>query len=142
MRSWLAALLGNSFSFLPLRFRQPVAAASSNARSNERFQDAGQAAPNPLPEAPAAPGLPTAKVGTVFSADSNTEAAITQLTPTESVCPTGVRFGCTQAQQLRAAGRDRHGRGYCGHRACARRDMAATAKHWYGQWQRISRSEQ
>ncbi|MEQ2204088.1 hypothetical protein XENOCAPTIV_007686, partial [Xenoophorus captivus] len=48
VRSWLAALLGNSFSFLPLRFRQPLTEASSNARSRERFQDAGPAWPSPL----------------------------------------------------------------------------------------------
>lgn len=82
VRSWLTALLGNSFSFLPLRLRQPVAAASSNARSNERFQLAGPGTVNPFPLVPDAPVLPpTANPGTVLSAESNTEAAITQRTP-------------------------------------------------------------
>ncbi|MEQ2165678.1 hypothetical protein GOODEAATRI_019607, partial [Goodea atripinnis] len=80
VRSWLAALLGNSFSFLPLRFRQPLTEASSNARSRERFQDAGPAWPSPL-EFPsrAFPPAPTVKLSPVLSADpSNTEAAITR----------------------------------------------------------------
>lgn len=85
VRSWLAALRGNSFSFLPLRFRHPVAVASSNARSSERFQGAGHTDPSPLlfptkifPVLVPLLPLPTVKLSPVFSADpSNTEAAIT-----------------------------------------------------------------
>lgn len=85
VRSWLAALRGNSFSFLPLRFRHPVAVASSSARSRDRFQGAGPAGPSPLllptKRLPVREPLlppPTVKLGPVLSADpSNTEAAIT-----------------------------------------------------------------
>lgn len=99
VRSWLEALRGNSFSFLPLRFRHPLEEASSRARSRDRFQDAGPGADKPLATLPAAPGLPTEKVGTVLSADSNTEAAITQQTPTDPpLQPTGSVAHCACAQ--------------------------------------------
>lgn len=37
VRSWLAAVRGNSFSFRELRLRTPLATASSSARSKPRF---------------------------------------------------------------------------------------------------------
>lgn len=37
VRSWLLAVRGKSFSFLELRFRTPLATASSSARSKPRF---------------------------------------------------------------------------------------------------------
>lgn len=90
VRSWLAAPRGNSLSFLPLRFRQPVAEASSRARSRERFHGTGPATdtkpllqatrtlPAPAP-VPPPPPPPTAKPNPVLSAaePNNTEAAIT-----------------------------------------------------------------
>lgn len=53
-----AAVLGNSFSFLALRFNPPELAASSNARSSPRFK--GRLKPPPPPPPPPAPPLPPA----------------------------------------------------------------------------------
>ncbi len=107
VRSCPAALRGNSFSFLPLRVSAPVAAASSSARSSERLQDATPGALDipwwaaPVAAAPA--WWPTVKEGTALSAESNTEAAITQLTlPLDRHGPARAR---TVAVRMRSARR-------------------------------------